>query len=348
MEFIFLESEADDDEYGCHPFMKSELTRKIRNGILLFAKVCIGRHSMSMMYHFDNDLVCKINQDILSRCLPVSWTQRTATTGFEYRILTGFLAGSEGAYVKSDIPIEKYGPLWHGCRLLTTSILDKYNYGYYDATNKVIKLKGYPVKRKCVKSLKNLCVQVFQRNQNPLRIVGKTMEKIWNCSRLPSSLHECLQKYMDPAEQMAQPKCFKTVKVWHANQEICQEIEYDAETRKYHGKARMWDFRGRLILELHFHQGQMHGPCVTMDPEAGGFPTSLTVFKHNVPTGERIRFNLAEDCKQTTQFQLGSCSHRIRFRTATVYDDGRGCLYSHSVHGASGGFAWVQEMPYDL
>lgn len=300
-----------------HEFQKCFEARKIMDGNLFFAKVGNPLKSVTkeIMYEVLSSKVYSVNKNLISNKLPTTWVSEGRKQGFVFKNITfrpsNFLVKDTTIWLKSDISIKKCGPLLHGCRLLDYTGRD-FLYLFYNNVTREFRVEAQaPPSLRKMESLKTICMAAATA-------AGRTS---LDYSILPLDLQCSIQHQLSPKQQMAFKGCFKTVKVWHSNQKLWQEIEYDVETQKYHGKARVWDSSGELILKLYFHQGLMHGNCVTMDSGAGGFPTSLTVFEHNVPIGERIRFHLIEDYKQTTKFQPGSCIHRIRFHTTFVKDD---------------------------
>ncbi len=316
---ILLRCQGKSEIEMFHEFQKYFDMCKIMDGDLFFAKVTNSPRSAPKSSPLCNILsfnVYSMNQKLISNKLPTTWTSEKPKQGFVFKTIqfrpSNFLVKDVGILLKSDISLEKCGPLLDGCRLLDYTGRD-FIYLFYNNVTKTFMVEArLPPPLVKMESLKTICLAAAVAP-------GVTL---FDYSILPLDLQSSIQQYhLNPRQQMAFKGCFKTVKIWHSNQKLWQEIEYDAETKKYHGKARVWDFTGNLVLEMYFDQGQMHGKCVTFDSRAAGFPTSMTVFEHNVPTEERIRFQLAKDCKQTTRFQPGSCIHRIRFHTTSVSDD---------------------------
>ena len=289
---ILLRCQAKTEIEMFHEFQNHSDMRKIMNGIFFFAKVAnplksVSKYSLCDILSFD---VYSVNQKLLSNQLPEPWTSETPKEGFVFKTIqfrpSHFLVNDVKIWLKSDISLKKCGPLLHGCRLLDYTGRDFLYLFYNNATRefRVEELAPPPLVK--MESLKTICLAA---------ISGMTA---LDYSILSSDLQCSMQHHLSPSHQMASKDCYKTVKVWHPNQKLWQEIEYDVETKKYHGKALAWNSRGRLVLQLHFHQGLMHGSCVTMYSGIGGFLTSRSTFNHNAPTGKRIRLNLIKDYKK--------------------------------------------------
>ena len=314
---ILLRCQGESEIEMSHEFQKYFDMCKIMDGNLFFTKVANSPRSApkSPLCDIPSSNVYSVNQELISNKLPVEWTSKKPKQGFVFKTIqfrpSHFLLTDVGILLKSDISLEKCGPLVHGCRLLDYTGRDFLYLFYNNVTREFMVEARPPPALVKMESLKTICLAATAA---PGRV-------LLNYSILPLDLQCLIQHRLSPRQQMVFKGCFKTVRIWHSNQKLWQEIEYDVETKKYHGRARMWDSSERLILEMYFHQGLMHGSCVTFDPRASGFLTSLTVFEHNAPTGERIRFQLAKEYKQTTQYQPGSCIHRIRFHTMVISDD---------------------------
>ncbi len=314
---ILLRCQGKSEIEMSHEFQKYFDMCKIMDGDLFLAKVANSLRSapkfpLCNILSFD---VHSVNKKLISNKLPRTWTSGKPEQGFVFKLITfrpsHFLVKDVGILLKSDISLEECGPLLHGCRLVDYTGRD-FLYLFYNEVTREFRVEAQPpalVKK--MESLKTIC----------LAATAASRRISLDYLILPLDLQCSMQHCLSPRQQMASKGCFKTVKVWHSNQKLWQEIDYDVETKKYHGRARMWDSSERLILDMHFQQGLAHGSCVTFDTRAGGFCTSLTVFEHNAPTGERIRFHLVEEYKQTTQYRPGSCDHRIRFHTMAISDD---------------------------
>lgn len=266
---------------------------------------------LPITYDMNPCLIREINQDLLSKRLPAAWSSEKSEEGFVCRFFKQDSKSTTGTFLRRDLPIEKYGPLWHGCRFVGVGG-GYYAYVVYKATQKKLSCSiHFP---KDLKTLKSMCLDaVFKVEEQSLP------KKRQDYSTLPLDLQECVQKGISPEWQMMHSNCFKTVKIWHANQKLCQEIEYDAITKKYHGKARMWDYHGQLVLELYFKQGRMHGSCKTGCDVNN--PVSSSMFENGLPVGMRITHQLDALTYGKTWYLPGSCAHRIRFRCQSFFWD---------------------------
>ncbi len=266
---------------------------------------------LPITYEMNPRLIREINHDLLSKRLPAAWSSEGRKKGFVYRFFELVTRSTVGTFLRRDIPIEKYGPLWHGCRFVSVEGL-YYEYVVYEATQKKLSCSTHFPKD--LKTLKSMCLDVV------LRIEEKSLpNKLQDYSILPLDIQECLQKSTTPEWQMMHSNCFKTVKIWHANQTLSQEIEYDAETKKYHGKACLWDYHGQLILELYFKQGRMHGSCKTSHDVND--PVSSSMFENGLPVGLRMAHHSYALTYGKTWYLPGSCSHRIHFRYQSFFWD---------------------------
>ena len=291
---------------------------KVGNGVFFTAQATTPfdggewLEELPITYQKNPAMIRIMNQDLLSKRLPAAWSRKKRVRGFVAR--TFKLSGTAtvttaGTFLRCDLPIEKYGPLWHGCRLVD-SLGVCYVYVVYEATQKKLSCDIYVPDD--LKTLKSMCLNVV------LGVEEKSLPNtVQDYSRLPPDLQECLQKHMSPEWQMVHSNCFKTVKIWHANQRLCQEIEYDTETKKYHGKARMWDYNGHLVLELHFKQGRMHGSCKTSHDVND--PVSSSMFENGLPIGMKILHHPGAPGYEKTYYTAGSCPHRIRFRLQSFH-----------------------------
>ncbi len=267
-------------------FLREDDVRCVARGELFLATVAkpirfASRQPKPLLYKTHDGTGALENVTLVHDRFPEAWVTPDRTSGKIKFVNSPYSIKRVGLCLKSDISVKEYGPLLHGCRLLNRDAND-FLYVVYDATQKEFSLDTEPPR--VVESLRAMCLQAATIATLYSTTGGEN--KYPDYSRLPLELREFLQRLLSPIRQMSSPKSFKTVKIWHVNQKLYQEIEYDAKTKKYHGKARMWDFSGRLILVLYFNQGLMHGDCITTDPRRGNLITSHTIFKMNKPIGQ--------------------------------------------------------------
>ncbi len=241
--------------------------------------------------------------------------------------------------IKDTIPTKKVTGLLKGCSLLATG---GKNYAYVTCPEEDHKSRASTALEPLdLCSLKDIYISTLLEDQNFTEF-QHSRPPYWavdwhsTYSKIPSTLTDHLkmeiQKRACPWKQIALG-CFKAVRTWHPNGQLCQEIPLNAQGQ-YHGEAMMWDQLGRKLVSIHFKGGEMHGLCTAWNPnEKGGgegLPVSVTQFEEGVPTGQRSRYEMFYTDKEggsyerrlveVEVFEPGNCSHRIR---STVTFPGR-------------------------